>query len=163
MQTFLPYPSFYSSAACLDRARLGKQRLEAYDIYGILTDFEHTNHNEKQKAFLPKRYGNHPATLMWKNYEDLLAQYGLIISEEWVKRGYNDMYVPLFTDLVYRSKGYIDSPPWLGYGHFHSSHKSALLFKDYEHYSKFLWEEEPAVPDSKNSLPYFWPTKEGVM
>ncbi|HET9348893.1 MAG TPA: pyrimidine dimer DNA glycosylase/endonuclease V, partial [Arthrobacter sp.] len=29
MQTFLPFPDFQQSAAALDRARLGKQRVEA--------------------------------------------------------------------------------------------------------------------------------------
>jgi len=29
MQTFLPFPDFQQSAAVLDRARLGKQRVEA--------------------------------------------------------------------------------------------------------------------------------------
>ena len=28
MQTFLPLPTFAASAQCLDRARLGKQRVE---------------------------------------------------------------------------------------------------------------------------------------
>ncbi len=32
MQTFLPYDSYADSAAVLDRARLGKQRVEAKQI-----------------------------------------------------------------------------------------------------------------------------------
>ena len=30
MQTFLPYPDFKQSAACLDYSRLGKQRVEGF-------------------------------------------------------------------------------------------------------------------------------------
>ena len=32
MQTFLPYPDFKQSAACLDYRRLGKQRVEGVQI-----------------------------------------------------------------------------------------------------------------------------------
>ena len=32
MQTFLPYPDFARSARCLDNRRLGKQRVESYQI-----------------------------------------------------------------------------------------------------------------------------------
>jgi hypothetical protein len=33
MQTFLPYPDFARSAACLDYRRLGKQRVECLQIH----------------------------------------------------------------------------------------------------------------------------------
>ena len=32
MQTFMPYPDYSESARCLDRQRLGKQRVEAFQI-----------------------------------------------------------------------------------------------------------------------------------
>ena len=55
MQTFLPYESFEETAKCLDYRRLGKQRIEAYQIIDLL---------EQENAgidisFLP--WGNHPA------------------------------------------------------------------------------------------------------
>ena len=37
MQTFLPYPSFDASAKVLDYRRLGKQRVEAYQILNTIT------------------------------------------------------------------------------------------------------------------------------
>jgi len=37
MNTFLPYPDFVKSAQCLDYRRLGKQRVEAWQIYLALT------------------------------------------------------------------------------------------------------------------------------
>jgi hypothetical protein len=36
MQTFLPYPNFKKSLQILDYRRLGKQRVEAYQIIRIL-------------------------------------------------------------------------------------------------------------------------------
>ena len=36
MQTFLPYSDFIKSAKCLDYRRLGKQRVEAWQIYNTL-------------------------------------------------------------------------------------------------------------------------------
>ena len=38
MQTFLPYPDFQLSAECLDYKRLGKQRLEAFQLLVALED-----------------------------------------------------------------------------------------------------------------------------
>ena len=37
MQTFLPFPDFHESAACLDMRRLGKQRVEAMQILRTIT------------------------------------------------------------------------------------------------------------------------------
>ena len=64
MQTFLPYQDFAKTAACLDYRRLGKQRIEAKQIYLALT---------------VKDYGwkQHPAVKMWAGYECLLLIYGI--------------------------------------------------------------------------------------
>lgn len=53
VQTFLPYPDFERSAAVLDPARLGKQRVETLQVLRALE--------------LPD-YGwrNHPAVGMWR-------------------------------------------------------------------------------------------------
>ena len=37
MQTFLPYPDFRESLESLDYKRLGKQRVEAWQIYQIVS------------------------------------------------------------------------------------------------------------------------------
>lgn len=79
MQTFLPYVNFYESAKCLDYRRLGKQRVQAKQIYDILTG------NTKSKA-----WSNHPATKMWSGYEDALALYYNEIVVEWIARGYKN-------------------------------------------------------------------------
>jgi len=77
MQTFLPYPDFTKSAQCLDSKRLGKQRVEAWQIYEILRGKK-------------SRWMNHPAVRMWRGFERALLWYGLTICREWRNRGYND-------------------------------------------------------------------------
>lgn len=69
MNTFLPYPSFRHSAACLDDKRLGKQRVETIQIL---------------RAHLDDGYGwqNHPAVRMWRGYSFQLAEYGIVICRE---------------------------------------------------------------------------------
>lgn len=137
MQTFLPYPDFKKSAKCLDMRRLCKQRLEALVIFGVLKS------KDKNKA-----WANHPVTLMWKGYENALANYYNIIVEEWVKRGYKNNMVSLVCNEIN-----VIYPPWFGNEKFHSSHRSNLLRKKLEYYKQFNWSE----PDN---LPYYWPTKE---
>jgi hypothetical protein len=46
-----------------------------------------------------------------------------------------------------------ENPPWLGIEEFHSSHRAALLAKDYDWYSQWGWVEKPVID-------YWWPTKE---
>ena len=62
MQTFLPYPDFKQSAACLDYRRLGKQRVEGVQILKAILGEKSLN-DKPYKGWL-----NHPATLMWKPY-----------------------------------------------------------------------------------------------
>lgn len=63
MQTFLPYPDFSQTARCLDYRRLGKQRVEAMQLW-------------------KGQWPNHPASKMWRGHEDWLALYYLEISRE---------------------------------------------------------------------------------
>lgn len=76
MQTFLPLPSFTDSAAALDDKRLGKQRVEAWQI---ATAFENGG-----------GWSRHPATLMWRGWRPALLRYGLVVSLEWISRGHSD-------------------------------------------------------------------------
>lgn len=134
MQTFLPYPSFTESAYCLDYRRLGKQRVEAYQIYRTLTG-------------AGKGWENHPATRMWRGHELALAAYFNAIKREWVRRGYKNTMLDLFVpDIPFA----YELPNWFGNKEFHASHRSNLLRKDPVWYSQFDWKE----PDN---LPYVWP------
>jgi hypothetical protein len=134
MQTFLPYADFKKSAEVLDMKRLGKQRIEAWQIYQSLTQ---VNYGWK----------NHPIVKMWKGYEAALLFYGKIICIEWISRGYKDTMLPRFEQHL--KKKTIVIPKWLGNEQFHSSHRSNLLRKDKTYYSQFNWKEP-------NNMPYVW-------
>lgn len=139
MQTFLPYPSFIDSASCLDYRRLGKQRVETWQIYNTLTKGGGWQH--------------HPIVKMWKGYELALVLYGQQICLEWIRRGYKDTMLRRFLTLEKSYKGEMPKfPSWLGNKKFHASHRSNLLRKDKTYYGKFNWKE----PDN---LPYVWITK----
>lgn len=134
MQTFLPYPDFKLSAACLDYRRLGKQRVEAYQILKVL--------NGESSA-----WSKHPATKMWMGYADALKMYGYAICSEWIARGYKDS---LLKHFVLDNISNVILPPWIGDDAFHASHRSNLLRKDFQFYSQFNWQD-------RNDLPYIWP------
>lgn len=134
MQTFLPYPDFTRSAQCLDMRRLGKQRVEALQIYNAL-------------AGTSRGWANHPATNMWRGYRHALALYHNACINEWVARGYKNTMPQLSHPAA------LSLPPWLGDDKFHSAHRSNLLRKDPLYYARFNW-TEPL------DLPYVWPTGE---
>ena len=142
MQTFLPYPSFVESAKVLDNKRLGKQRVEAYQILRVLEG--------KSKG-----WQNHPVVLMWRGYETLLSYYGYRVCQEWMDRGFKDTLQPKFEEYSRNHPETSAWPNWLRNEKFHTSHRSNLLRKDPKHYGQFGWIE-------KNDLPYYWPTKEGI-
>lgn len=134
MQTFLPYSDFKKSAQSLDYKRLGKQRVEASQIYHCLTD-------------KPSRWKNHPAVLMWAGYEDALAEYHNEMIAEWIARGYNNNM-----QYIQNKNKHIKYPWWLGNNNFHRAMRSRLIEKLPEFYqSKF--------PDDIdfNENKYLWP------
>ncbi len=144
MQTFLPYSDFDATAKVLDMRRLGKQRIEGYQILVILLN------RRKSKA-----WRNHPAVLMWEGYESCLAKYIISICKEWIGRGYKDTILQKTYDLCKifcLNYEYPTNPLWLGREDFHLSHKSNLIRKMPERY-KFVWF------DVSDNLPYIWPTK----
>jgi hypothetical protein len=120
MQTFLPFPDFADSAASLDPRRLGKQRVEVLQIVRAIT--------------WPK-YGwrNHPATNMWRGFEEALGAYGVAICREWCARGFADT-----CDACDEA--------------FHRSHRAALLRKDPDWYG-------PRFPDAPDDTDHLWPTR----
>jgi len=134
VQTFLPLPDFKESARVLDDKRLGKQRVEAYQVMRVL-------------AGMTKGWRNHPAVLMWRDYEGALYEYGRLVCVEWRERGFNDSLLEAFP------KDKVVLPPWLGYDEFHTSHQANLVRKLPEHYRKYF-------PEVDEHLPYSWPTKE---
>jgi len=141
MQTFLPYADFTQSARCLDRQRLGKQRVETLQILNALTN---------------PRYGwkSHPAVNMWRGHTQLLAVYGVEMCREWLRRGYDDNTGSRIAAFFDSSDSNPTKPYWLGLEAVHASHRSNLLRKDRTHYAQFNWTE-------RDDLPYFWPLPQG--
>ena len=133
MQTFLPSADFDQVARTLDSRRLGKQRVEAYQILRALS--------------IPT-YGwrHHPAVRMWRGYDDALRLYMNACIREWVRRGYHN------TMPLEPVSSAAPLPAWLGDERLHASHRSNLLRKDPDYYQQFGWTEPP-------NLPYYWPTQ----
>ena len=137
MQTFLPVADFAESAALLDDARLGKQRVEAYQIIRTLDG-------------VTKGWRNHPAVRMWRGYEPALLTYALAICDEWDRRGYADTVRDKLAVHLRTDGRPVRMPPWLGDEALHASHRSNLLRKDPDFYARYGWREPP-------DLPYVWP------
>lgn len=138
MQTFLPYPSFRETARALDRQRLGKQRVETFQLLKAL--------NGETRG-----WASHPAARMWIGHERSLAMYGIAVCDEWIKRGYKDTMSPRIGEyMTVFSGSSVHAPDWFGDPDFHRSHQSNLVRKLPEHYGPLF----PGVPDD---LPYIWP------
>ena len=138
LQTFLPFETYEASAFVLDRQRLGKQRVEAFQILECLLG-ERTG------------WAHHPAVKMWAGYEESLCHYGMACCQAWRARGYVDnMYVRFYAKLLEVRGSSMYSPIWLGDPEFHRSHQSNLIRKKPEYYAQLF----PGVP---NDLPYVWP------
>lgn len=143
MQTFVPEKTFEASVRVLDNKRLGKQRVETLQIMKAL-------------AGLSKGWVNHPATRMWKGYENALMLYQTATVREWLHRGYNDTCFDKTKAvwLEHFCSGRVDVPHWWGDNRVHDSHKSALVFKDPVWYNEFY-------PNVIGEYNYYWPvTKE---
>ena len=138
MQTYLPFPDFGQCARVLDDRRLGKQRVECYQILRVLG-----GHTRAWRA--------HPAVLMWKGHRGALARYGIAVCREWRRRGFRDSLLPR---LVRIAAGLHPResrrPAWLGEAAVHAAYRAALLAKQPEWYSQFRWSETPQVA-------YIWP------
>lgn len=135
MQTFLPYSNFEKTAKVLDYRRLGKQRVETYQILKTLA-------NESNG------WSNHPIVNMWRGHEHSLIEYGVAMCNEWISRDYVDNLKPKI--IEYKKKFKKSKPPeWLKNRHLIHSHRSNLLRKDKEYYSKF-WKDIPS------DLEYIW-------
>jgi len=129
MQTFLPYPDFKKSLQALDYRRLGKQRVEAYQIIRAI------------------KYGggwqHHPAVKMWRGRINALKLYHNFCIDEWARRGYKNSMQKMII------RGRIAYPHWFGRNNFHAAHRSNLLRKDPVYYGNLEWKES-------SDLPYLW-------
>ena len=153
LQTFLCYPSFAHSVRCLDRARLGKQRVECQQILNRLY---------KNSAGEPmSSWASHPAVRMWAGHPAALGVYMTMCVRAWESRGYANTMITPYTETWepnpahYWAEAFVaprdvEVPPWLGDEAFHSGHRSALLRKMPDFYAQYGWTDDPAAP-------YVWP------
>lgn len=117
----------------LDYRRLGKQRVEAKQILNALSG-------------VSGGWVNHPATRMWRGHERKLNYYMACAIREWIRRGYNNtMLIPNDSECERAV------PDWLNDA-FIRAHRSNLLRKDDQFYSKYNWN----VP---HDLEYIWPVQ----
>ena len=140
VNTFVPYTDVRECARSLDRLRLGKQRVEAYQLWRALKG-------------LSKGWVNHPATKMWAGHTCFLAMYCNAMIDEWVARGFNNTMVHLPHCKVPRP------PWWWGWDPVHMSHRASLNRKmpewytfdvgDYAHHG-YVWPSK--VPDEYRGL-----------
>ena len=142
MQTFLPYSDFKKSLEVLDNKRLGKQRVETYQIISAIT------RRPKLDGTPYKGWINHPCSIMWQKFVPALKFYYNCSIDEWVKRGFKNTMVKEIIEEP------IILPDWFGFEDFHSSHRANLLKKELTYYSKYSWTENPQDP-------YVWLDKDG--
>jgi hypothetical protein len=150
MQTFMPFAQYYDETAkCLDNKRLGKQRVETYQILRALTGET-------------KGWRNHPATKMWEGFEFQLYVYQTAICTEWDRRGYKDTVLESSKELVKRHniRPSIKLPEWMKNPALAITHRANLYLKDPFHYIEFedeakIYTDYVCCPDK---CKYWWYT-----
>ena len=119
MMTFVVSGNLQECAQALDYRRLGKQRVEAYQILRTLRGHSHG-------------WKNHPAVRMWEGHIEALGLYMNAMIDEWVSRGYkNTMKKEEEFDRT------VEFPWWFHWKPLHESHKASLKRKDDSAYTHF--------------------------
>lgn len=113
---------------------------------------------------IPKGWVNHPAVQMWKGYESLLWVYVLSMVKEWRMRGFKSTIATKATQTMdaalekHKITKMGGLPDWMKdkdkFEAIASSHRTALLTKDYEWYSQFGWQEDEGV--APTHYDYIW-------
>lgn len=135
MQTFMPYVDPSQTAEVLDNKRLGKQRVEAKQIYDILT-----------KPNCPSQHWkNHPVVRGWKASGKTglwyLEWYYHAMVKEWIQRGFNNTMPTSLTNLpddYYEFVNYV-MPFFMqcNIEYVEQEYRKVLLSENYEHYKHF--------------------------
>jgi hypothetical protein len=151
MQTFVPYADFNRSAAVLDNKRLNKQLLEGRQIYQILA-------SGKTKG----AWVNHPAVLMWRNFDNALFSYLEAIKDECVARGIQtEKNWTVITNThewnYFRGTGFT-LPAWWNDERIHLSHRQNLYQKDPSWYGDFAYDFSISKSHCCDRCNYYWPT-----
>jgi hypothetical protein len=161
MQTFVPITdSFEDIAKVLDNKRLNKQALEGWQILMTLLELDPQGNHR-----VPKGWYNHPAVKMWRGHEMALYRYIDVMVTEWKRRGFKSTIGDKAKATIMRAMelGLLEevstNPNWLSdlstFRTIASSHRTALLSKDYEWYSQFHWAEDNGK--RPETYEYIWP------
>lgn len=141
----MPYESYYKSVSVLDNKRLGKQRVETYQILLQLCGLN--------KYLEPREGGwSHPAMAMWAGHEIALFDYQKATCNEWTSRGFKDtcLIKSQRTLEFCRSNDWtVEKPSWIGDIDVHLSHQSNLVRKDKKFYGSIF--------NIEDDLEYIWP------
>jgi hypothetical protein len=161
MQTFLPVATtdYSRIAKVLDNKRLNKQALEGWQIMLTLLELDPQGNYRK-----PKGWVNHPAVKMWRGCEVELWKYVIAMTNEWIARGYKSTIGTKATETIkvaFENHLIEDAdavPAWASKANkleeIASSHRRALLNKDYDWYSQFGWGEDAGT--RPESYEYVW-------
>lgn len=160
MQTFITEATdtYSRMARALDNKRLHKQALEGWQILMNLLELDPEGNDR-----IPKGWSSHPAVKMWKGYEFHLTLYIQAMIKEWKYRGFkstlSEKVAGTFSIGLMKGRiGSIESPPWIWDEEIASSHRQALLVKNYAWYSKFNWPEDTGTEPTEYT--YTWPVGE---
>jgi len=166
MQTFIPVTtSFEAMAKVLDNKRLNKQALEGWQVLMVLFEIDPDGNHRPAKG-----WRNHPAVHMWRGHEAALNQYIQAMVDEWKARGFKSTIGDKAQQTMQHAldAGIITSqrpslPVWVTdmelYELVASSHRVALLNKEYSWYSQFGWPEDTGTRPELYS--YVWPDVNG--
>jgi hypothetical protein len=165
VNTFLVCSDFTESAKQLDNKRLGKQRVEAFQLLKILHSIEHecslvgihiedipSSDNstiEERSAFVKrlrraaslrdplKKFGwwHHPALRMWLGHRLALEEYLRCHIQVWIERGFANTML-----LPSEKPKDFRRPQWTLDAKFHTIHRQALYSKSPVDYMKFISE-----------------------
>lgn len=132
VNTFILTDSPVETMKLLDTKRLGKQRVEAFQILSALKVYKENEEQEEKKTI---GYINHPIVKMWIGYTDGLKYYLNCAIDEWISRGYVNNMLKYDVD----SKAIL--PWWVYNRQVQLSHIASLLRKDPKHYRSLQSEE----------------------
>ncbi len=167
MQTFLSSSnSFQETAHHLDNKRLHKQTLEGWQLLLALTKL-----NPQGEHRDPKGWANHPAANMWRGHETALVSYLMATYDEWKSRGFKStMKEKIYATYelgvsMNRISDKFILPTWIEdkpkFDQLASTHRVALLWKDYDWYSQFNWQEDTGT--RPEYYQYLWPDANGEL
>lgn len=147
MNTFLPFPDYAQSAACLDKRRCFKQVVEASQILDVLEGRS-------------QGWKNHPAVKMWRNYIPSLKQY-YAACYDYCLVNHRINFCKLQPLLIDK---YAPYPHWFGDDQFHLKMRQNLIRKAISDMSKnnpeLYWCLSQHNITLQNTLPlegYYWP------